>query len=601
MTDQAKKIAEEASFQAFMNSYLRETDMGSWCDVDQWGRYQHLKIRLKGSQLIELCLSNQSICYGLEVTYVSPVGRHRFGRVFACRQQSNKWEQTDYFTVMIQAIQELHFKEKGTHYDELLIRLLDSCHTMTAYIGKRLGEACQLNHPEQTFIESEQSLLFGHWLHPTPKSRQGMASWQHERFAPELKGSFRLHYFEVHHSLIEEESLLHKKASELLMDSVRQYVPGIEIGKDCCLIPMHPLQAEWLLQQDEVKELMSQNTLRSLGTMGTSYTATSSFRTLYAPEEDWMLKFSIPVKLTNSLRINKRHELKAGLIMAKVMSRLPFLKQFPDFHMIEDPAYLTLNLSSKEESGFEMILRSNPFSAARGSGWGICSVASLTQDPLPGEQSRLYSVITRLTGDGQTAEAVSLKWFERYWHQAIEPLIHLYDQHGIALEAHQQNSLIDLSTDYPAAYYFRDNQGYYLAETEKERLLNIESGLEGTPELFYTESLIEDRFTYYAFMNQLASVIYRFGADGLINETKLIDWVTARLELLEKTCSDRGKRFVSGLLTAEKLPCKANLLTRLHDVDELESALEQAVYTEIKNPFAKQGKGHAYADVFVSV
>lgn len=599
MTDQAKKIAEQASFQAFMNSYLRETEMGSWYGTDQWERYG-LPKGLSGSRWIELKLPHQSIRCLLEVIYESTVvGRHQFGRVFTSRSSAKGWEETDYFTVMIHAIQELHFKERGTHYDELLVRLLDSCHTMTAYIEGRQSDAHRLNDPEQSFIESEQSLLFGHWLHPTPKSRQGMACWQHERFAPELKGNFPLHYFEVHQSLIEEESLLHKKTNEILMEAVRRVMPDISVTKGFCLIPMHPLQAEWLLQQDHVKQLIEQNTLKSLGTLGSTYTATSSFRTLYTPAEEWMLKFSIPVKLTNSLRVNKRHELKAGLIMTRVMGKLPFLNEYPHFHMIEDPAYLTIKLPAMEESGFEMILRANPFSGEKGS--GICSIASLTQDPLPGEQSKLHSVITQVAGAEKCVKSVSLQWFKRYWRHAIEPLIHLYDQHGIALEAHQQNSLIDLSQGYPDAYYYRDNQGYYLADTEREQLLEIEPRLEKTPELFYTESLIEDRFTYYAFMNQLASVIYRFGADGLIGEDELIDWVRAQLESLEKTCSGRGQRFVSGLLNAKKLPCKANLLTRLHDVDELEAALEQAVYTEVNNPFAKERKGHTYANVYVSV
>lgn len=599
MTDQAKKIAEQASFQAFMNSYLRETETDNLYGANQWGQHDPPQ-DLSGSRWIELSLPHQSIRCLLEVRYESPiVGRHQFGRVFTSRSSIKGWEETDYFTVMIHAIQELHFKEQGTQYDELLVRLLESCHTMTAYIEGRQGDAHRMYDPEQSFIESEQSLIFGHWLHPTPKSRQGMACWQHERFAPELKGAFPLHYFEVHQSLIEEESLLHKKTSEVLMESVRKSLPEIKVAKEYCLIPMHPLQAEWLLQQDHVKQLIRQGTLKSIGTFGPAYTATSSFRTLYSPEEDWMLKFSIPVKLTNSLRVNKRHELKAGMMMTRVMNQLPFLKEYSSFYMIDDPAYLTLKLSSMEESGFEVILRTNPFSGVTGS--GICSVASLTQDPFPGEQSKLHRVITQLAGAEKCVKSVSLKWFEHYWHRAIEPLIHLYDEHGIALEAHQQNSLVDLSKGYPDAYYYRDNQGYYLADTEKARLFGIEPGLKKTPELFYTESLIEDRFTYYAFMNQLASVIYRFGADGLISEEELIGWVRAQLESLEKTCSGRGKRFVSGLLNAEKLPCKANLLTRLHDVDELEAALEQAVYTEVKNPFSQAGKEHAYAHVSVSV
>ncbi|MGQ0417266.1 IucA/IucC family protein, partial [Bacillus sp. HC-TM] len=36
--------------------------------------------------------------------------------------------------------------------------------------------------------------------------------------------------------------------------------------------------------------------------------ATSSLRTLYHPNSKYMLKFSFPVKVTNSMRINKLKE-----------------------------------------------------------------------------------------------------------------------------------------------------------------------------------------------------------------------------------------------------------------------------------------------------
>lgn len=44
---------------------------------------------------------------------------------------------------------------------------------------------------------------------------------------------------------------------------------------------------------------------------------------------------------------------------------------------------------------------------------------------------------------------------------------------------------------------------------------------------------------------------------------------------------------VKSMLSQESLPCKANLLTRVHDMDELVGSLEtQSVYVDVTNPLA---------------
>lgn len=116
-----------------------------------------------------------------------------------------------------------------------------------------------------------------------------------------------------------------------------------------------------------------------------------------------------------------------------------------------------------------------------------------------------------------------------------------------------------------------------------------------TEELFYEDALIQDRFTYYLFMNQLFPVISRFGADQLIDEKILLQWSINRLHVLKEEFTGLGKAFVENILKQEKLAFKANLLTRFHDVDELEAELEQAVYTKIPNPFILQNQEAEYA------
>lgn len=596
----AKQIAENASFQAFMNCYIREVNSGHWVKKEEWIKEQGQSILITEAHILELELPIQNTRFAFGVDYKSLVGRHKFGVSLKYCTKQKQWLVEDKLTILIMLIQELHFMAKAdgcsgvnSHFDELILRIIESYQTMANYIEKSLEDKKQ-NGVNDSFIEAEQSLLFGHWLHPTPKSRQGMASWQQTSFAPELQGSFQLHYFRVDRKIVKESSVLEKSASELISQSLRKSQPDFVMSEKHCLFPMHPLQAQWLLQQQYVKKALAEGLIKYEGALGAFYTATSSIRTVYSSNEEMMYKFSIPVKITNSLRVNRTHELKAGIVMARLMNKIDFLQNHSSFRMIDDPAYMTVEFPDQTESGFEVIFRSNVF--PEGHDEGICMIAALVQEPLPNEKSRLCQLIMKISqSEFRSLESVSLDWFKVYWKCAIESLLRLYDEYGIALEAHQQNSVLNISSGYPTTYYYRDNQGYYLSKTYKEELLSIEPSLHETEELFYEDDLIHDRFINYLFMNQLFPVISRFGADQLIDEKVLLKWSYDQLHLLEKEFTGLGKAFVRNILNQEKLAFKANLLTRFHDVDELEAELEQAVYTKIPNPFILQYEEAEYA------
>ena len=76
-----------------------------------------------------------------------------------------------------------------------------------------------------------------------------------------------------------------------------------------------------------------------------------------------MLKFSFPVKVTNSMRINKLKELESGLEGKEMLNTAigEVRERFQDL-ILFDPAFITLNYGT-QESGFEVIIRENPFIA----------------------------------------------------------------------------------------------------------------------------------------------------------------------------------------------------------------------------------------------
>jgi siderophore synthetase component len=164
----------------------------------------------------------------------------------------------------------------------------------------------------------------------------------------------------------------------------------------------------------------------------------------------------------------------------------------------------------------------------------------------------------------------------------VKPLIRLYDDYGVALEAHQQNTLLDIGMGYPAASYYRDNQGFYLSERYRSLLAGHAPETETIASLYFADAEIRDRFAYYLIVNQVFSVISRMGHDGLCDEGVLLFALRAHLEHCAETMSGAGRDFARHVLDLPTITSKANLTTRLFDVDELQSSGVHSLYRPIR-------------------
>ncbi|KLU99296.1 IucA/IucC family protein [Photobacterium aphoticum] len=599
LSQQASALAEYASLQAFLNAYLREVAGAQWyAGKETENETTRVLPCLKGHPAVEavvvITLAEGKGELAIAVSYRSKVGCHRFVASWF-RQHPLCWSSVSPLRVMHLLSRSL-YAQRGKAWGEdpreyeLQARLQESHRLMSLY----LVSALQRPQPVRQFLVAEQALYVGHWLHPTPKSRQGMLDHHHATYAPECGGCFQLHYFRVHASLISQRSALTVTAEEMLstaLETERLARPGYVV------LPIHPLQAQWLLHQEALIPWFAQGMIVDLGRTGPSFSATSSVRSLYHPDLPWMLKFSLPVKITNSLRVNKRHELDAGVVMANLSRKLPFFADHPTFQLVTDPAYITVDLPGQPESGFEVIVRENPF--RHGLEEETVTVAALTQAPLPGQDSMLKQLIDTLTTVSCPAAVAASKWFARYWDCAIAPMIRLYDEHGIALEAHQQNSVVTFEQGYPKTYYFRDNQGFYLSAAYRDELTAFEADTGMVHDLYFDDAMIRDRFTYYLFVNHLFAIIGRLGADGLQQEAVLLAFVRQRLLQLLGEMKGAGRPFLQGLLARPSWPFKANLLTRVEDIDELLTDNEQAVYAWMPNPLlavSDEEESHALAE-----
>ncbi|MDF9758649.1 siderophore synthetase component [Peribacillus simplex] len=589
-----KQIAERATMQSFLNCYFRETGN---CSLEETKNWPDLEGSIPDSLLVSNLLS-QDIALLVPVKYWSETGRHIFTFPIYYQNASKQVRELDYVTMVSIVSKELLNEQGRTDSeDELMLRVILSSQNIQRYVEARTEDIDALQSPDFTFIEAEQSLLFGHLFHPTPKSKQGISEKDEWIYSPELKGEFQLHYFLAEPSIVIQDSSEVRSASEI----IKQELAGdLEISSEfrdtyCqkesrySIIPAHPLQAKVLIEKEEVKRLIEQGTLIYVGPLGKKFTATSSFRTVYSATSRYMYKFSVPVKITNSLRANLQKELDRGVEIAKLIDSKVgdvLKEQHPSFRIIKDPAYLTIK-TTEQESGFDVDIRENPFYENNEQ---ASLIAGLCQDNAYGAPSRLGAIIRKLSADeNRSTEEVSKDWFKTYLSMTLKPMLWLFEVYGIVLEAHQQNSIIQLQDGYPSTFYYRDNQGYYYCESKVDRLLKILPELSEKSFTICSDEVAEERLQYYFFFNHLLGLINNFGTEGLVSEKTLLQLVQEQLETSSRESGDEGlNRVIARLLHARELSCKANLLTRFHDMDELVGSLEtQSVYTTIENPFAQ--------------
>ncbi|WP_432111606.1 IucA/IucC family protein [Streptomyces sp. YPW6] len=515
------------------------------------------------------------------VHYWSATGAHRFGAPVLENAPAGA-PPADAATVAV-----LIGREGGeSGAGDLVARVADSVRHTAGFIEQRRRSPADPAEAD-LFLTAEQSLLLGHPLHPTPKSREGLSETEARRYSPELHGSFPLHWFAVDRALAATDSAWTEGGPATAEELLAPHTDGLNTPPGTLAVPVHPWQAADLLHRPQVRALAETGLLHDLGPHGGPWHPTSSIRTVHRPGAEVMLKLSLGVRITNSRRENLRKELHRGVEVHRLLSTGladHWQREHPGFDIVRDPAWLAVDdPEGAPVTGLDVVLRHNPF----GRGDDAACIAGLTaQRPRPGRPgmpSRLAEVVSGLRArTGLSGTDVSAEWFRRYLHHVVRPVLWLDAHGGVALEAHQQNTLVLLDPDgWPVGGRYRDNQGYYFRESRRAELDRLLPGIGAVSDTFVSDPVTDERFAYYLGINNVLGLIGAFGAQRLADEQQLL---TVLRRFLTET-AELGSPLPAYLLENRQLRCKANLLTRLHGLDELVGPVDtQSVYVTIANP-----------------
>jgi siderophore synthetase component len=406
------------------------------------------------------------------------------------------------------------------------------------------------------YVVSEQGLRFGHVFHVTSKASDGFSEDDLQAYAPELGNAFQLHYFAVRSELMDMHAI-GRKAVPIDPDAMR-FAEALLAEGEYRLLPCHPWQARHLLKQPNIAMLVRDRALISLGPLGENVWPTSSVRTVWLPQQNLFLKLSLNIRITNFVRNNPDEQVARALDASKAIGLLPEARlQQEHFRVLREIGSETLKLPDPELRAACAIVYRQAMPAEDTSELHL--VAALLEESADGHLP-LLDVVRRAAGDAGPDAGLIRRWWQRYLDATLLPMLELFADYGISLEAHLQNSLIAFRDGWPQRGYARDMEGTSIS---RERFPFLDRIAADSPAL-YDEAQAWHRFQYYVLVNHIGHLAACLARLGWCDEATL--WRDAAQRL--RTCPAGVQPLVDKLLQQATLPAKANMLSSFHQQGE---------------------------------
>lgn len=576
----AQAIAEKHSANCFLNSLFRE-----WSDYFHDTDSSSFIINLKNHDalIIPLC-------------YHSLIGRHEYVGTFFVKDKTDEFTEINFLEMVHILLGHLSEKYNTTpaQLNIFIERIKNSLCNISQTIDFRSDELEKLySDMHFDFQQAEQALIVGHTFHPHPKSRDEFSDEDCQAYAPEIGGGFFMHWFlvkpEILHHHISKNFEDMKWTETIFINEVGENSDGLHyLSIGYIPFPVHPWQRDVILKNLDVQNYLSENLIIDFGKsfFEDKWTPTSSLRSVYRKTSPYMLKFSLSVRLTNSIRHLLPLEVVRGLQVMDVFSTKPgkeFLENFPDFNVIFEPAFISLVDRNKKIINETIVgLRLNPFRQSSSSQQIV--LATLTQDhPVVGRSLIALMIREYCVSTGESLESSGQIWFQQFLETSVKPFLMAQSNYGIYLGAHQQNLIVDIKNNMPCASYFRDCQGTGYSQTgldlfsDKVELMTRDNG-----------NILDERmgsylFSYYLIINSTFNVIAAIAKDTGLSEKSLMSILRENL-LAWRALGVKDPSCFDYLLNEKQILQKGNFLCSFVNMNENTTENPLSIYNAIPNP-----------------
>jgi D-ornithine---citrate ligase len=299
----------------------------------------------------------------------------------------------------------------------------------------------------------EQWGAVGHPYHPCSKTKLGLTAEQVVQYSPEFQGKAQVQLVALARTHIQMQQGF--GADNGALDWLEEIYPhwlkqwreditalGLNI-EHYAPIPVHPWQLEHEVKP-RFSSLIASGHLLLLPNTGMEMAATMSFRTM-APLDDLQqphIKLPVAIQATSAIRTVSPASVKMGTQISQVIANI--CRQEPQISQTLTLLPEQLGMHVEHESVpiddrrfLSALFRTNPNSVLKPQETAVVVASLFVNSPL--SQRPLFVDIISAAGAQSKAEITA--YFTDYVRCLLQGHLDLYLLYGIALEAHQQNTL----------------------------------------------------------------------------------------------------------------------------------------------------------------
>ncbi|PTH28761.1 siderophore synthetase [Staphylococcus agnetis] len=487
-----------------------------------------------------------------------------------------------------QLIEELKHSRLGLSltYDQLEQRKIAMQHSLKiTRLPEKINFISWLSHMQgnndwTSLAYTEGMVWEGHPSHPLSKTKLPLNEAEIRDYAPEFMKTIFLRIVLVHQDELEitamdgNDRFIGAHVLPEFNGRLKQFLEplGCQLN-DYRIMLVHP----W--QYDNVITTQFAHRIQMLRIIPTPYSvpskATLSFRTMALEQKPYHIKLPINVQATSAVRTVSTVTTVDGPKLSYQLQRL--LNIYPTLQVALEPYGAYVKEEPDTARQFGMIVRQSPATANQ----NVLQIvtAALTQENPVDEQITVDSLIEFLYDD--INEATIVRFIKDYTHALIPPLIAYIQTYGIALEAHQQNTVLQINQQTREfSFNVRDLGGSRidLPTLQKE-----------VPELeISNQSLIAEdieavvaKFQHAVIQNQLGTLIDHFNHTHHIAEPCLYAIVRDEVDTAIKDHLSHAS-VLREILFGQTVTVKALLTMRMHQ------RVKSYMQIELQNPIRKE-------------
>ncbi|EKU45843.1 IucA/IucC family protein [Staphylococcus massiliensis] len=424
-----------------------------------------------------------------------------------------------------------------------------------------------------------ESLVFeGHTTHPLSKTKLPLTEDEIRAYAPEFEKVIPLKLMliakdkatetniEGHESFILDQVLPeYKKPLETFLEPLQ-----LELS-DYHIVFVHPWQYEHVIIDAFSNWIKEKQLVPTPFTVDSK--ATLSFRTMDLIGKPYHVKLPVKVQATSAIRTVSTVTTVDGPHLSYQLQDM--LDIYPNLKVAMEPYGLHADAEEDIAKSLGYIIRKRPDLGEA----GITMVTAALVNENPIDEAVTVDSFIKWCEDALNKDTIA-NFIQTYAETLIPPLISYIQTYGIALEAHMQNTIVNLQQNGDMTFIVRDLGG---SRIHLPTLQNRVPSIEITNTSLLSEDIegVVHKFQHAVIQNQLGELIHHFSQYDDVNEQALFDIVR---DVVEQSIDfdQQHAQALSDILFGDVITVKALMNMRM------EGKVKKYITVDIANPIRKE-------------